>query len=198
VIIDVPRFVASERDNWKELEEILARIEADPTRRMTVSELQRFHFLYQRTSADLARLTTFAFEPQICRYLESLVARAYGEIHETRERRGGSGFVNVFWRKFPATFQKNVAAFWLAVAVTLVGVLFGGTALYIDPDSKPVLLPSKYRAGSHRAGVRAWSHAGLGRFDRSVLLAVARTSHALFPQDRVRSHRICHSGDFSE
>lgn len=163
MIIDVPRFVAGERDNWKELEEILARIEADPTRRMTVSELQRFHFLYQRTSADLARLTTFAFEPQICRYLESLVARAYGEIHETRERRRGSGFVNVFWRKFPATFQKNVAAFWLALAVMLAGVLFGGTALYIDPDSKPVLLPFSHLQGKPSERVAREEHAKKNR-----------------------------------
>jgi uncharacterized membrane protein SpoIIM required for sporulation len=163
VIIDVPRFVAGERDNWKELEEILARIEADPTRRMTVSELRRFHFLYQKTSADLARLTTFAFEPQICRYLESLVARAYGEIHETRERRRGAGFINVFWRKFPAIFQKNVAAFWLAVAVMLVGVLFGGTVLYIDPDSKPVLLPFSHLQGKPSERVAREEHAKKNR-----------------------------------
>jgi len=163
VIIDVPRFVAGERDNWKELEEILSRIEADPMRRMTVAELQRFHFLYQRTSADLARLITFAFEPQICRYLESLVARAYGEIHETRERRHSSGVVNVFWKRFPATFQKNIATFWLAVAITLAGVLFGGTALYIDPESKPILLPFSHLQGKPSERVAREEHARKNR-----------------------------------
>jgi len=163
MIIDVPRFVAAERDNWKELEEILERIEADPTRRMNISELQRFHFLYQKTSADLARLTTFAFEPQICRYLESLVARAYGEIHETRERRQGGGLVSVFWQNFPATFQKNIAAFWLAVTVMLVGVLFGGVALHIDPDSKPILLPYSHLQGSPTERVAREEHAKKNR-----------------------------------
>lgn len=147
MIIDVPRFVAAERGNWKELEEILAQVEADPDRRMPIEELQRFHFLYQRASADLARLTTFAFEPQICRYLESLVARAYGEIHETRERRRVRGLIELLWQRFPATFQKHIAAFWLATAIVLGGALFGGTALRIDPDAKATLLPFSHLQG---------------------------------------------------
>src|SRR5438874_5787004 len=108
MIIDVPRFVATERDTWKELERILDRIEADASQKMTIGDLQRFHFLYQQTSADLARISTFAFEPQICRYLESLVARAYGEIHETREHERSAGLVRFFWKKFPATFQQHL------------------------------------------------------------------------------------------
>ena len=35
----------------------------------------------QIASADLARLTTFAAEPEARRYLEALVARAYAEVH---------------------------------------------------------------------------------------------------------------------
>jgi uncharacterized membrane protein SpoIIM required for sporulation len=148
MIIDVPRFVAAERETWRELEKILDRIEADPMKRMSVADLQRFHFLYQKTSADLARLSTFAFEPQICRYLESLVARAYGEVHETREKRRAGGFAKLFWEKFPATFQRNIAAFWLATGIMLAGTLFGGVALKIDPEAKPVLLPFEHLQGS--------------------------------------------------
>jgi uncharacterized membrane protein SpoIIM required for sporulation len=147
VIIDVPRFVAAERDIWKELEENLARLEADSARRMNIDELRRFQFLYQKTSADLARLSTFAFEPQICHYLESLVGRSYGEIHETRERRRSFGFIRFFWKEFPAAFQRNVAAFWLAVALMLAGAIFGGTALRIDPTAKSILLPFSHLQG---------------------------------------------------
>ncbi len=159
MIIDVSRFVATERDQWRELENILAQMDADPMRRISVASLQRFHFLYQKTSADLARLSTFAFEPQICRYLESLVARAYGEIHETRELRGASGVIKLFWDKFPATFQKHVAAFWLAVAITLAGAVFGGTALKIDPEAKPILLPFSHLQGSPAERVAREEHA---------------------------------------
>jgi uncharacterized membrane protein SpoIIM required for sporulation len=163
VIIDVPRFVATERDTWRELDKILANIEADPARRSSVADLQRFHFLYQKTSADLARLSTFAFEPQICRYLESLVARAYGEIHETRERRRRAGLVTLFWQKFPAAFQRNVAGFWVATAIMLAGVAFGGTALRVDPEAKPVLMPFSHLQGNPAERVAREEHAKKNR-----------------------------------
>jgi len=66
---------------------MLVRLEAEPNARMTLEELQRFHELYERAAASLAKLTTFSFEPETRQYLESLIARAYGEIHETREKR---------------------------------------------------------------------------------------------------------------
>ena len=53
---------------------------------MTLAQLQLFHQLYERTAADLAKITTLSSEPETRRYLENLVARAYGEIHETREK----------------------------------------------------------------------------------------------------------------
>ena len=66
---------------------MLDRLEADPDRPMSLEEAQRFHLLYQKVSADLGRVATFASEPELRRYLESLTARAYGEIHETRDAR---------------------------------------------------------------------------------------------------------------
>ena len=86
MIIDLPKFIQSERPFWAELEKILNRVEAEPNLQLPLPELQRFHYLYERTSADLGRITTFSVEPETRRYLEHLVSRAYGEIHETRQR----------------------------------------------------------------------------------------------------------------
>jgi len=36
---------------------------------------RRFNYLYERTASDLAKLNTFANEPETRRFLESLVAR---------------------------------------------------------------------------------------------------------------------------
>ncbi len=147
MIIDVPRFVAAERPSWRELEKKLSRIEADPHAQMSLAEIERFHFLYQKTSADLARLTTFAFEPEICRYLESIVARAYGEIHETRESRPRPNPLRIFWFGFPAAFQRHLAAFALASAIFFSGAFLGGIFLCIDPTAKPVLMPFSHLQG---------------------------------------------------
>jgi len=144
MIIDVAKFVAGERDVWQELERVLERIENDPHGRMPLAEVRRFHFLYEKTSADLAKLSTFAFSPEILRYLESLVARAYGEIHEARDREGRGSFRRWFFFVFPNVFRRHAGAFWLAFAVMLGGALLGAAAVRFDPRAREVLLPFDY------------------------------------------------------
>lgn len=136
MIIDLQRFVAAERAHWSELEKILNRIEASPSSAMSLEQLTRFHQLYERASADLAKITTFSAEPETRRYLEMLVARAYGEIHETRERRSRLAPWQWFFQTLPQTFRRHIRAFYLTIAITLAGCAFGGLALIFDPDSR--------------------------------------------------------------
>jgi uncharacterized membrane protein SpoIIM required for sporulation len=141
VIIDLQRFIANERPFWNELEKLLDQIEAEPDLRMSLGQLQLFHQLYERTAADLAKITMFSSEPETRRYLENLVARAYGEIHETREKQRRIFPLQWFFQTLPQTFRKHVRAFYLSLAVTIAGCAFGGLAIAFDPDSKPVLMP---------------------------------------------------------
>ena len=82
MILDPARFTQTERTYWSELQAMLDRLRAEPGWRMSIAEVQRLHYLYERCSADLMRLDTFSTEPQLRAYVESLVSRAYAEIHE--------------------------------------------------------------------------------------------------------------------
>lgn len=149
MIIDLSRFVAVEEKYWQELEGLLDRMERDPDRKLSLSELRNFHYLYERTSADLANLQTFATDREIRAYLESLVRRAYGEIHETREQGAARfHFLRWFFRTFPQTFRRRIAAFWLTVGITLVGMAFGGALVTYDSEAKQILLPFPHLQGS--------------------------------------------------
>jgi len=146
MILDVARFTTAERPYWQELDAILRRLDDDPGVSMSLAETERFHYLYQRSSSDLSRLSTFSADPDLREYLESLVARAYAEIHETRERHGREfhyfrAFRQWFGGTFPRTFRKHIRAFQLALAITLAGTGFGAAALHFDPASKPVMMP---------------------------------------------------------
>ena len=147
MIIDLQKFVGAERPYWTELERLLEKLEAEPNLRMDLGQLQRFHWLYERATADLGKLTTFSSEPETRRYLENLMARAYGEIHETRQRQGRIAPLKWFLHTLPQTFRRYVRAFWFSVAVTLVGCAFGAFALALDPESKPVLMPFSHLMG---------------------------------------------------
>jgi uncharacterized membrane protein SpoIIM required for sporulation len=140
VIIDIPRFVAAERPYWQELESLLERLESQPGLRLGVEEVKRFHFLYERSAADLARLSPQA-EPETHKFLENLVVRAYGEIHETRDSRARLRPLQWVFGTLPRTFRRHMRAFLLAVAVTMAGVLFGALALAFDPEAKQVIVP---------------------------------------------------------
>src|ERR1041385_5273243 len=133
MIIDLQKFVASERPCWAELESTLNRLESDPSYVMPLPQLRHFHYLYERTAADLARIITFSSEPETRRYLEHLVARGYGEIHETRQRRRRFYPIQWFLQTLPQTFRRQIRAFWLSLAITIAGCAFGGFAIALDP-----------------------------------------------------------------
>ena len=141
MIIDLERFIDEEKRYWTELESILDKLERDPLKKMNLSEVKRLHYFYQRTSSDLARVTGFSTETEIRRYLESLVGRAYAEVHELREKPHRFSPVHWFFHVFPQTFRQHLPAFVLALGITAFGFSIGGIAVSIDQEAKGVILP---------------------------------------------------------
>jgi uncharacterized membrane protein SpoIIM required for sporulation len=108
---------------------------------MTLEEAQRFYYLYERTSASLSRLSGFAVDAGLREYVEALVARAYGEVHEARSRGNRPKPIQWFVRTFPRVFRAHMQAFAMSLLLTVVGVIFGVGALLMDPSSRRVLMP---------------------------------------------------------
>jgi len=144
MIIDLERFITQERPCWDELESMTAMVEQEPGWSLDLKSTQRLHYLYERAAAALARINTFSSDPDVTRYLESLVARAYGIIHSLDRKRTRFSPLRWFFGTFPRTFRKHFGAFVLACAVTLAGTAFGGAIFYIDPGSKEVMIPSMF------------------------------------------------------
>lgn len=141
MIIDLERFVAEERPRWQRLERLLEERERDPERKLPLREVVAFHELYQRCSADLARIATFSGEVELRQYLEGIVARAYGEIHSSAPRPRTLNPLLWFFKTFPSTFRRRLAPFWLSLALTIAGCVFGAAALKFDPDAKESIMP---------------------------------------------------------
>jgi len=147
MIIDLQNFLAEGQKSWAQLEAILDKLENQAEYRLNLEKSRHFYYLYQRTSADLAKIVTFSSEPEIRRYLESLIARAYGEIHETREKPHRLAFFHWFFHTFPQTFRRHVQVFWLSLAITLAGGTFGVLALTFDPAAKELIMPFSHLLG---------------------------------------------------
>ncbi len=147
MIINLQKFITEERPYWSELERVLDRLEAKPEAKLTLRHLERFHYLYQRASADLAKIATFSAEPNTRLYLEALVGRAFGEIHETREKPHRLKPLHWFFSTFPQTFRQHIRAFWISLAAIMVGAAFGGFTVMIDSSTKQILLPFSHLQG---------------------------------------------------
>lgn len=140
MILDLARFIDTGRPRWSALEKSLDWLERNPDAHPSLDELERFHDLYQRASADLAKIAPLAAETDLRRYLEWLVSRAYSEIHEARDRRRFRPW-RWFTVEFPRAFRRHSRAFVLATALTIAGSGFGAFALHIDSGAKSVIMP---------------------------------------------------------
>jgi uncharacterized membrane protein SpoIIM required for sporulation len=140
MIVDLSRFVEQERPHWTALEKTLDWLASGPDRKLNIEEAQRFHVLYQRAASDLARVSGFAAEGELRRYLEWLVSRAYAEIHESRERKKVRPW-RFFTVDFPRAFRRHFQAFQLTAMLTVLGVAFGALAVRFDEEAKSVIMP---------------------------------------------------------
>lgn len=141
MIIDLHQFMEKERPYWTELESFLDRMDRDMAYRPDLAELRRFHYLYSRCCSDLSRLASFVTETQIQHYLESLVARAYSEIHETRKHQMRFSLKEWLVATLPQTFRRHIRYFILAALVMLFGSVLGSAFLSMIPTAKEVVMP---------------------------------------------------------
>lgn len=149
-----------EKPFWDELDATLERIAISKVFMSDLEAVQRFHYLYERATADLAKLTTFSSDKQTRLHLETLVARAYAEIHSTGEKSGRFAPIRWLLSDFPRAFRRHIAAFGLSLAVTLTGMIFGAFALAIDPDAKEVVMPFGHLLGDPAERVKKEEQTG--------------------------------------
>jgi len=140
MIVDLVRFVARERPFWQELEHLLGRLDADPERTLPMEDALRLHYLYQRGGAGLAKLSALPGETALRSYVESLVSRAYGQIHETRGHHWGTSVWRWFTVSFPQAFRRRRREFALSAGLLFLGAAFGAFALRVDPSAKDSLV----------------------------------------------------------
>ena len=141
MIVDLPRFLHTERPYWQELEQYLEAFGKNPDAPPTLTQTERFHYLYQRACSALTKVAHLSSERELKRYLEALVGRAHAEIQESRDRRVAFHPWRWFTRDFPQAFRRHARAFGLTLALTAVGIVFGVICMSLDPETRHVFLP---------------------------------------------------------
>lgn len=142
--MDLHGFVEEQKPAWRRLEILLEK--AERTRfRLTPAEARELCALYRRASADLCRAQARTANAEILRYLNDLVARAYGQIYSGRRFRI-SEVAAFLSRGFPALVRARWRAVALSAALLLLGTIFGFVAAWFDEDARHFLLPEAFRS----------------------------------------------------
>lgn len=147
MIIDVTRFRSREQPYWDELQIELDALDRDAARAMPLERALRLHYLYRRVASGLNELRSLPGEAELRAHLESLVGRAYAEVHDTRTFSKVRRLRRWFTRELPQTFRRHGRAFAASLLLMLTGSVFGAGVVAFDYDSKGVLLPFPHLKG---------------------------------------------------
>ena len=112
MIVDLKQFIERERSTWEELDKTLTQIENETLLHLTLEEVQRLHYLYERTGAGLVKISTFAAEPNLVHSLESLLTRAYAELQTGRSRTEKLSLATLGFPHFSADVPKTFSVFF--------------------------------------------------------------------------------------
>jgi len=137
----IERFVANRRARWDRLNTLLNRSRS-PRSNMTVDELDEMARLYRRTTSDLAIARRDFPSDGATRYVNELVARAYGQIY--RDPPSPRAAIARFFRYELPRECRSAWPFLAASAALFFGPLFIVlVVVLINPDTAEMLVPAR-------------------------------------------------------
>jgi len=139
--MDLTTFTQRRRPEWRQLEQLLQRVEGSGLKTLDEEQAVDFGRLYRRAASDLNQAQTFVSADAIVRYLNELVARSYLVIY-ARTKVDPVGFLRYLFWSYPAIFRRHAWHFLLASAIFLGGSVLGFLAAYLEPASRAFLLPN--------------------------------------------------------
>jgi len=133
-------FVARNKADWDELEELVARARIS-VKRMTPEELGRLDTLYRRATIHLSQVTTRTRDRRLARYLNDLTAAAHGLIYLPPRKSMFAGFFEFVFEGFARALARNWRPHAISAALLIGGAALAYFAAMSDPMAAYAMLP---------------------------------------------------------
>jgi uncharacterized membrane protein SpoIIM required for sporulation len=140
--MNLKRWIARREPSWKQLDELLTRVEKRGLRSLQTHEIQRLASLYRSVSADLARARTNQLGDLLVQDLQKLTARGYNQIYQGSRRQDWQALREFALWGFPALVQRTWGYIALSTAIFILGGLVGWWYSWQDPDFLALVVPS--------------------------------------------------------
>jgi uncharacterized membrane protein SpoIIM required for sporulation len=142
--MDLTTFIRQRQPEWRQLEQILDRVEGSGLGTLDDTQAADFGRLYRRAASDLNQAQTFVSGDATVQYLNNLVARCYVVIY-SEKRIDWRRLVRYLLWGYPAVFRRHIGAVVLATVIFTAGTIFGAIACHLDPDEAQVyLMPANF------------------------------------------------------
>lgn len=137
----IERFVANRRTRWERLSALLDRSRS-PRGRLSVDELDEMARLYRQTTSDLAIARRDFPSDGTTRYINELVARAYGQIYrEPPSPR--AAIARFFLHDLPLEYRASWPYLLASAALFFVPLIVAIVTVVVYPDAAEVLVPAR-------------------------------------------------------
>lgn len=139
--MNIKRWIARREPNWKQLDELLSRLEKRGLKALQTDEIKQLASLYRSVSADLARARTNQVGNTLVQDLQQLTSRAYSQIYQGSRRQEWRSVLEFYRWGFPAVVQQTWMYTAIATALFLVGALISWWFAWRDPVFLSLVLP---------------------------------------------------------
>ena len=141
--MDFGRFLDERRGAWKQLEQLLERVETDGLKAMPADEVRDLARLYRKASADLLLARDVSARADAVDYLEALVARSYTAVYGGRRIRWASAWT-YFTHTWPRRLRAERAYVYTAASVFGLGFLSAFVLTLAQPAAFDHLVPPEF------------------------------------------------------
>lgn len=139
------RFISKREQTWRQLQDILARVEGKGLKHLSEGELVDFIKLYRQASSDLHYLNTHFKESRHASYLNSLLSRCHTCIN-IQENNIQTKVKFFFVHGFPSLLQREKYLFLTAAAIFLITFTIAFLSIYLDAPWADELISPDMRA----------------------------------------------------
>jgi uncharacterized membrane protein SpoIIM required for sporulation len=133
-------FVASRRDDWNHLENLIARGATGRLNPLNPMQVLTLAALYRRATADLARAQRDWPGTPVHRYLNGLVARGHGVVY----RRGGNVWKRIktfYTETLPRTYRESWRYIVASAALMFLPAFIAFFVVLANPDAAYAIAP---------------------------------------------------------
>jgi uncharacterized membrane protein SpoIIM required for sporulation len=141
--MNIQRWIARREPGWRQLDNLLKRVEKRGLKSLAPAEIQQLASLYRSVSADLARARTHQAGEMLINDLQKLTSRGYSQVYQGSRRQEWQAVLEFYRHGFPAVVQQSRGYIALAFGLFILACLVAWWFSWRDPAFLELIVPPR-------------------------------------------------------